>query len=98
MKKPALKQTLECDNNMVEGGYFLQPGIDGLGGLYPQVIPLRLYIQGLNGDICLYNPAIMRPIESMVGLPVLRLKAIDRSVYFEFDDRDGGSWYEGYFR
>ena len=80
---------------MVKGGYFLQPPVYGLSRLNPQVVPLRLHIQGLNRDVRLNNAAVVRPIEPMVGLAVLWLKALNRSVNFEFDDGDGGSGNDG---
>ena len=80
---------------MVKGGYFLQPPVDSLSRLNPQVVPLRLHIQGLNRDVRLNNSTVVRPIETMVGLAVLWLKALNRSVNFEFDDGDGGSGNDG---
>ena len=59
------------------------------------MVPLRLHIQGLNRDVGLDDAAVVRPIESVIGLAVLRLEAGNRSVDFEFDDGDGGSGNDG---
>ena len=69
----------------------LKPTVDGLSRLDTQMVPLWLHIQSLNSDVSLDNTTIVRSIEPVVGLSILRIKTRNWCVDFQLDYRNWSS-------